>query len=100
MFRDAGENYTLMSIAEVLLNCGVGTGHADAALTAASRGSLPSGDPAKTLVVRLSSHQDNRRPSPHKWHSSMLHGRSPKEAIEEELHKFVFENKMYAERKK
>jgi hypothetical protein len=27
----------------------------------------------------------------------MLHGRSSKEAIEEELHKFAFETKMYAE---
>jgi hypothetical protein len=31
--------------------------------------------------------------------SSVLHGRSSKEAIQEELHKFAFETKMYAERK-
>jgi hypothetical protein len=37
MFRDAGENYTLMSIDEVLLNRGVGAGPSDVALTAASR---------------------------------------------------------------
>jgi hypothetical protein len=36
---------------EVLLNRGVGAGPSDAALTATSRGSLPSGDPAKTSAV-------------------------------------------------
>jgi hypothetical protein len=30
----------------------------------------------------------------------MLRGRSSKETTEEELHKFAFETKMYAERKK
>jgi hypothetical protein len=30
----------------------------------------------------------------------MLHGRSSKKAIEEELHKFAFETKMCVERKK
>jgi hypothetical protein len=33
------------------LNCGVGDGPSDAALTAMSRGSLPSGDPVKTPAV-------------------------------------------------